>query len=85
MGRKFGEAVLLLGGAGSPSNTMWLGPRPTTTKPSFILIRPSIWSQYYTNITDRQDRQKKKQSDSTGRTVLQTVHPKIKKNKKQQV
>ena len=44
------------GGAGSPSNTMWPGPRPTCV-PSFILIRPTVWRQY-TNVTDRtgQDR-----------------------------
>ena len=42
------------GGAGSPSNTMWPGPRPTST-PSGILIYPTI-SPQYTNITDRQDR-----------------------------
>jgi len=39
------------GGAGSPSNTLWLGPRPTTT-PSFILIHPTVLPQY-TNVTDR--------------------------------
>jgi len=33
----FGEGV-----AGSPSNTMWPGPRPTCT-PSFILIRRSVF------------------------------------------
>jgi len=43
------------GGAGSPSNTMWPGPRPTCM-PSFILIRATVWPQY-TNITDRTDRQ----------------------------
>jgi len=36
--------------------------------PSFILIRPTVWPQY-TNVTDRQDRQ----TDSIGRTILQTV------------
>jgi len=40
------------GGDGSPSNTMWPGPRPTCM-PSFILIRPTVWPQY-TNVTDRQ-------------------------------
>ena len=39
-------------GAASPSNTMWLGPRPTST-PSFILIHPTVWPQY-TNVADRQ-------------------------------
>jgi len=37
--------------------------------PSFILIHPTVWPQY-TNVTDRQDRQR---SDDIGRTVLQTV------------
>jgi len=37
--------------------------------PSFILIRSTVWPQY-TNVTDRQDRQR---TDSIGRTVLQTV------------
>ena len=46
-----GGAVPLLGGAGSPSNTMWPGPRPTCM-PSFILIHPTVWPQY-TNVTDR--------------------------------
>ena len=53
------------GGAGSPSNTMWSGPRPTCI-PSVIFIRPTVWPQY-TNVTDRQ------RSDSIGRTILQTV------------
>ena len=63
----FGE-----GGAGSPSNTMLPGPRPTCV-PSFILIRQTVWPQY-TNFTDRQrDRTDRQRSDSIGRTVLQTV------------
>jgi len=62
MGRKFRVA-------GSPCNTMWKGLRPTCL-PSFILIRPTVWPQF-TNVTDRQtDRQR---TDSTERTVLQTV------------
>ena len=40
------------GGAGSPSNTPWPGPRPTCMQ-SFILIHPTIWPQY-SNIADRQ-------------------------------
>jgi len=59
------------GGAGSPSNTMWPGPRPTCM-PSFILIRPTTWPQC-TNVTDRTDRQ---WSGSIGCTVSQTVTPK---------
>jgi len=38
--------------AGSPSNTMWPGTRPTCT-PSFILIRPTVCPQC-TNVTDRE-------------------------------
>jgi len=52
---KIGEGALSAfwgGGAGSPSNTMWLGPRPTCIQ-SFILIRSTVWPQY-TNVTDRQ-------------------------------
>jgi len=37
-------------GAGTPSNTMWPGPRPTCM-PGFILIRSTVWPQY-TNVTD---------------------------------
>ena len=33
------------GGAGSPCNTMWLGPRPTFM-PSFILIHTAVWLQW---------------------------------------
>jgi len=55
-------------GAGSPSNTMWPGPKPT--------CMPNVWPQY-SNVadrTDRQDRQTDRQrSDSIGRTVLQKV------------
>ena len=43
------------GGGGSPSNTMWPGTRPTCM-PSFILIHPTVWSQY-TNVTDIPHRQ----------------------------
>ena len=39
---------------------------------SFILIRPTVWPQC-TNVTDRTDRQDRQRTDSTGRTVLQTV------------
>jgi len=59
------------GRAASPSNTMWPWPRPTSVL-SGILIHPVVWPQY-TNVTDRQDRQR---SDSIGRTVLLTVAPK---------
>jgi len=46
------------GGAGSPCNTMWPGPGPTSV-PSCILIHPTVWPQYInaTDITHRQDRQ----------------------------
>jgi len=44
---KIGGGCAPLGrGAGSPSNTMWPGPRPTSM-PSFTLIlHPAVWSQY---------------------------------------
>ena len=45
MGRKLGGfAPPFWGGAGSPSNTKWLWPRPTSL-PSGILIHPAIWPQ----------------------------------------
>ena len=37
-------AVPLLGGAGSPSNTMSPGPRPTSVS-SGILMHPAVWPQ----------------------------------------
>ena len=53
MGLKLGGSVPFLGrGAGSPSNTMWPGPRPTCML-SFILSHPTVWPEY-TNVTDRQ-------------------------------
>ena len=57
--------VFVGGEAGSQSNTVWPGPRPTFV-PSGVLIHPTVWPQY-TNVTDRQ------RSDINGRTVLQTV------------
>jgi len=56
MGRKLGRGLCpLFGeGAGSPSNTMLPGPRPTCM-PSFILIHLTVWPQY-TNVADRTDR-----------------------------
>ena len=44
------------GGAGSPSNTMWPGPRPISV-PGGNLSHPTVWPQY-TNVTDRQERQR---------------------------
>jgi len=41
------------GGDGSPFNTMWPGPRPTSI-PSGIPIHPTILPQY-SNVTDRTD------------------------------
>ena len=53
--RMWAAAVpLSVGEAGSPSNTVWPGPRPTCMS-SFILIRPTVWPQY-TNVRDRTDR-----------------------------
>jgi len=73
-GPKIGGCAPLGRGNGSPSNAMWPGPRPSCM-PSFILIHLTVWPQY-TNVTDRQDgtdRTDRQRSDSTGRTVLQTV------------
>jgi len=68
MDQKVGGLLCPSGGPGSPSNTMWPGPRPTAV-PSGILIVPTVWPQY-TNVTDRQDRQR---SDNVGPTILQMV------------
>ena len=62
IGRKSG-AVPPFWGAGSPSNTMWLGPRPTCV-PCFIWMHLTFWS-HYTNVTEGTDR--------TDGTVTQTV------------
>ena len=43
MGRKLGGCAPF-GGAESPCNTMWPGPRPTFV-PSGILIHPAFWPQ----------------------------------------
>ena len=48
-----GYCIHFRGGAGSPSNTKWPGPRPTWSVPRGILN--TVWPQY-TNLTDRQDR-----------------------------
>ena len=45
MGRKLGAVSPFLGGgAGSPSNTMSPGPRPTSV-PTGILTHPGVWPQ----------------------------------------
>ena len=51
IGQKVGLQCPFLGVAGSPSNTMWPGPRPNST-PNDILIHQTVWPQY-TNATDR--------------------------------
>jgi len=73
----WGAVPLRGGGAGTPPNTMWPGPRPTCM-PSFMLIHPSnclatICQSY--RRTDRTDRQ---WTDSIGQTVLQMVDQKLK-------
>ena len=46
MSQKWGRLCPLFGRrAGSPSSTMWRGPRPTSV-PSATLIHPAIWSQW---------------------------------------
>jgi len=71
---KNGGLCLFGGEAGSSSNTMLPGLRPICI-PSGTLIHPTV-SPQYTNVTDRQtgqDRTDRQQSDSIGRTALQTV------------
>jgi len=68
VGRKLGAAAA--GGAGSRSNTMSTGPRPTSVPP----WHPDPSSRLATiHQRYRQDRQTGQRSDSIGRTVLQTV------------
>jgi len=87
MGRKLGGCVPFggrwlwgpispqKGGDGSPSNTVWPGPRPTST-PSDTLIHPTVWPQYTS--TDRTDRQTDRQwSDRIWWIVLQMVAQKL--------
>ena len=69
-----GGALPFLGAHESPSNTMWPKPRPTFL-PSFILIHP-LQPFGYNTPTSQTDRQTVQRSDSTGRTVLQTVDEK---------
>jgi len=40
-----GSVPFLVSGDGSPSSTMWPGPRPTYV-PSAILIYPAIWPRW---------------------------------------
>ena len=42
IGRKLEDVPVLVAGAGSLSNTVWPGPRPTFI-PSGILIHPTVW------------------------------------------
>ena len=44
MGLKLGRGCATFGGAGSPSNTMWPGPRLTFIL-SGILMDPAVWPQ----------------------------------------
>jgi len=64
MGRKMGGCCApFRWGAGSPSNTMSPGTRPTSV-PSGILIHQTVWPQC-TNVTDRQtERQTVRQTDN---------------------
>jgi len=66
MGQKLGAVCVCPFWAGSPSNTMWPGSRPTSV-PSGILIHPTVWPQYANGQTDGQ------RTDRRWRTVLQTV------------
>jgi len=42
MGENWGLSPFGVGGAGTPSNTMWPRPMPTSV-PSGILIHPAVW------------------------------------------
>jgi len=55
MGKNWGLCSFGGGGAGSPSNTMWPGPRPTCV-PCVILIHRTVRPQY-TKVADRTIRQ----------------------------
>ena len=57
-----GEGCDFLGGVGTPSNTMWPGPRPSLVQ-SGIVIQSTVWPQY-TNVTDRQTGQRNRQTDN---------------------
>ena len=61
-------------GAGSPSDTMWLGPMPSSI-PCGILIRPTVFTIHQRHRQERTDRTG--QTDNcpiaARRTVLQTV------------
>jgi len=68
-----GAVPLSVAGAGSPSNTVWPGPRCTSV-PSGILISSTVWPQY-ANVTDGQtDRTSVR---SIGRTVTCNGRPRI--------
>ena len=69
-----GCAPFLWGGAGSSSNTMWPGPRPTSI-PSDFLIHKTVWPQY-TNVTDKQDKRSPKNgfTDPNDVDLLRDVH-----------
>jgi len=68
----WGNMPLLWGGAGFPSNTMWLGPRPIDMR-SFILIHPTVLATIHQRYRQRdrhtgqdrtgQDRQTDRQTD----------------------
>ena len=70
MGQKVGGLLCSFpwGRAGSPSNTMWPGPRPTSV-PSGILIHPNVWP-HYTNVTNRQTDSWAGRTDKTGQTTV---------------
>ena len=61
------------GGAGSPSNTMPPGPRPTSV-PSGILIHLTVWP-HNTNVGDRQTGQTGQRSRGIERTVSSNGRP----------
>jgi len=44
MGQKLGGYAPFLQGVGSPSNSVWPGPRPSSIL-SGVLIHPAVWPQ----------------------------------------
>ena len=69
MGQKVGGYCALSMGAGSPSNTISPGPRPTCVS-SGILIHPTVWPQ--------QTGQTEQRSHSIGLTITCNGCPKMK-------
>ena len=59
---------LWVGGAGSSSNTMSFGPRPTSV-PSGILVHAAVWPQYTRVTDDRRQTDRQTTSHDNSRTL----------------